>query len=176
MRHVIILYCTTDGQTLHICEYLQGVVEQSDKRVTVLPIELADGRDLTVFDTIVIGASIRYGKHSKLVYDFIHRHAMLLDSKPNAFFSVNLVARKPGRNTPATNPYLKKFLQQVPWKPRNLAVFAGKINYPVYGPLDRLVIRLIMWMTNGPTDPKSVVEFTNWEQVRAFGELIGQME
>ena len=90
----------------------------------------------------------------------------------SAFFSVNVVARKPGKNTPATNPYLKKFLLQIPWKPRNLAVFAGQINYPVYGPLDRLVIRLIMWMTNGPTDPKSVVEFTNWEQVRAFGRRL----
>jgi menaquinone-dependent protoporphyrinogen oxidase len=32
-----------------------------------------------------------------------------------------------------------------------------------------------MWMTRGPTDPEAEVEFTNWEQVEAFGQLIGKM-
>jgi menaquinone-dependent protoporphyrinogen oxidase len=170
--HILILYSSTDGQTLRICECLQGVVEQSGKRVTLLAVERSGECDLASFDAIVIGASVRYGKHSKLVVDFVHRHAALLDSKPNAFFSVNVVARKPNKNTPTTNPYLQKFLRQIPWKPRHLAVFAGKINYPVYSPLDRLVIRFIMWMTNGPTDPIAVVEFTDWDQVRAFGKRL----
>jgi menaquinone-dependent protoporphyrinogen oxidase len=56
-----------------------------------------------------------------------------------------------------------------------LAVFAGKINYPSYGFMDRLMIRLIMWMTKGPTDPQAVVEFTDWKQVEEFGRLIGRM-
>jgi menaquinone-dependent protoporphyrinogen oxidase len=32
-----------------------------------------------------------------------------------------------------------------------------------------------MWMTGGPTDPKAVVEFTDWGKVEAFGELIARM-
>ena len=174
MPHILILYSTTDGQTLRICECLQGVVAQSGVQVTLLPIDRSDECDLASFDSIVIGASIRYGKHSDLVCDFVNRHFALLNSKPNAFFSVNVVARKPDKNTPSTNPYLQKFLRQISWKPHNLAVFAGKINYPVYSRLDRLVIRFIMWMTKGPTDPRAVVEFTNWDQVRAFGERIAK--
>lgn len=38
------------------------------------------------------------------------------------------------------------------------------------------VIRLIMWMTQGPTDPSAVVEFTDWDQVVAFGLVISSME
>ena len=126
------------------------------------------------FDKIVIGASIRYGKHSPQIYQFIGRNLPVLESKINAFFSVDLVARKPGRNQPDTNPYVKKFLKQIKWQPEKVAVFAGKIDYPRYSMIDRQVIRAIMWITNGPTDPKTVEEFTDWDQVKAFGEYISQ--
>ena len=34
------------------------------------------------------------------------------------------------------------------------------------------MIRFIMWITGGPTDPAHDVEFTNWEKVRAFGRTL----
>ena len=105
----------------------------------------------------------------------IKNNLHVLDEKSNAFFSVNVVARKPEKNQPETNPYLIKFLKQIDWKPKKLAVFAGKIEYQKYKPLDRFMIRLIMWMTNGPTDPKANIEFTNWNQVREFGRTISKM-
>jgi menaquinone-dependent protoporphyrinogen oxidase len=62
------------------------------------------------------------------------------------------------------------------WTPKQMAVFAGKIDYPSYSLFDRAVIRFIMWMTKGPTDPTAIIEFTDWEQVTAFGELVSQMD
>ena len=106
---------------------------------------------------------------------FIARHQALLESRPNAFFSVNIVARKPEKNRPDTNPYLIKFLRQITWKPKLLAVFAGRLDYPSYGVFDRFMIRLIMRMTHGPTDPKAVIEFTDWQQVEAFGRQVSAM-
>jgi len=131
--------------------------------------------DLKPFDKIVLGASIRYGKHGKQVYEFIKRNEQLLDSKPNAFFSVNVVARKPEKNRPETNPYLIKFLKQISWRPKQLAVFAGKIDYKMYRFWDRQIIRFIMWITKGPTDSKTVAEFTDWKLVEDFGRQIGDM-
>ncbi|MEI7614715.1 MAG: menaquinone-dependent protoporphyrinogen IX dehydrogenase, partial [Betaproteobacteria bacterium] len=40
---------------------------------------------------------------------------------------------------------------------------------------DRLMIRLIMLMTKGPTDPETVVEFTDWQQVENFARLLSEM-
>jgi menaquinone-dependent protoporphyrinogen oxidase len=88
---------------------------------------------------------------------------------------VNVVARKPEKNKPETNPYLQKFLKQISWHPKKLAVFAGKIEYQKYRFWDRLMIRLIMWMTKGPTDPKTNIEYTNWNQVEDFGQVISEM-
>ncbi len=175
MAKILIIYSTADGQTKKICDRLQQILEQQTHQVTVLSIHDEAQIDLASFDKIVIGASIRYGKHSPRIVEFIEKNRRLLDNKPNAFFSVNVVARKPEKSKPENNPYLQKFLKRISWRPRELAVFAGKIDYPSYKFFDRLMIRLIMWMTKGPTDPMAVVEFTDWKQVEAFGRLISTM-
>ena len=54
-------------------------------------------------------------------------------------------------------PYIKKFLKRTSWKPKVLGVFAGKIDYPKYNFFDKQMIRLIMWITKGPTDPKKLM-------------------
>ncbi|MBS1159003.1 MAG: Protoporphyrinogen oxidase [Proteobacteria bacterium] len=175
MSKILIIYSTTDGHTLKICRVLKEVVERHGDAVTLSEIGLAEQVELPAFDKIVIGASIRYGKHSRSVLDFIGRHQALLESRPNAFFSVNIVARKPEKNTPETNPYLRKFLRQITWQPRLLAVFAGRLDYPSYRPVDRMMIRLIMRLTHGPTAPDTVVEFTDWPKVEAFGQRLAEM-
>ncbi|MEW6982861.1 menaquinone-dependent protoporphyrinogen IX dehydrogenase [Colwelliaceae bacterium 6471] len=175
MANIIIVYSSTDGHTKEICLRLQQVIEQQTHQVTLVAINDAFHVDLQSFDKIVIGASIRYGKHSPLIVEFIKSNDKLLDMKSNAFFSVNVVARKANKNQPETNPYLQKFLKNISWHPKNLAVFAGKIDYPRYNFFDRLIIRLIMLMTKGPTDPKAVVDFTDWQQVEAFGRLVSKM-
>ena len=111
MSNIIIIYSTTDGHTREICSYLEQVVEALAHQVTLVDIDDADVVDLKPFDKIVIGASIRYGKHDKKIYEFIEKNLSVLDNKPNAFFSVNVVARKPAKRQPDTNPYLKKFIK-----------------------------------------------------------------
>ena len=171
MAKLLIIYSTTDGHTRSICERLQGIAAE---RHHVELVAMADEPeiDISPFDRVVIGASIRYGKHQQEVFEFIARNQAALELKQNAFFSVNVVARKPEKNTPETNPYLQKFLRKIAWNPQNLAVFAGKIDYPRYGFMDRTMIRFIMWMTKGPTDPTLTVEFTDWDKVEEFGRQI----
>lgn len=175
MSNILIVYSTTDGHTLAICRVLERVIERHGHAVTLSAIGDAERLDLAGFDKIVIGASIRYGRHSRQVFDFVGRHQALLEARPNAFFSVNIVARKPEKNRPETNPYLRRFLRQISWHPRQLAVFAGKLDYPRYRFIDRLMIRLIMLLTHGPTDPNTVVEFTDWPAVEAFGHTLADM-
>ena len=175
MAKILVLFSTTDGHTVKICKRLQELVEQNGDQATLVSIADSPGPDLEAFDKIVIGASIRYGKHSKAVVDFINSNRQILERKPSAFFSVNIVARKPEKSAPETNPYMRKFLRQSAWRPGKLAVFAGKLDYPRYGAFDRFMIRLIMLITRGPTDPATVVEFTDWKKVEAFGQVISEM-
>jgi menaquinone-dependent protoporphyrinogen oxidase len=175
MAKILIAYSTTDGHTRKICERIKQAIEARAHEVSLAFINDEPDIEIDAFDSIVIGASIRYGKHRPQVYEFIRKNRQILDSKPTAFFSVNVVARKPEKNSPDTNPYLRKFLRQLSWKPQVSAVFAGKINYPIYNFWDRQVIRFIMWITNGPTDPQAVVEFTDWTKVDDFGRVVADM-
>lgn len=175
MARILIVYSTTDGHTLRICERLRGQVEAQGHQVSLVPVAEAADAVLEEYDRIVVGASIRYGKHRPAVVDFMNRNAALLNRKPSAFFSVNVVARKPEKNRPETNPYVRKLLRTLAWRPAQVAVFAGKIDYPRYDFLDRMVIRFIMLLTGGPTDSKTVVEFTDWRQVEDFGGVIARM-
>lgn len=175
-RDILLVYSTTDGHTVEICERIRKRLQQAGNQAEMVSVGQLSGPEaatvLARHDLIVLGASIRYGRHSKQLEAFIARHAALLATKRNAFFSVNAVARKAEKRSPDTNPYVRKFLRRIAWQPQRVEVFAGKIDYPKYGFVDRNMIRLIMWMTKGPTDPAGVFEFTDWAQVDAFADRL----
>jgi len=168
MKKILLTYSTVDGHTKTICEKILSYCETS--QVDILPID--SSINIKDYDTVVIGASIRYGKYREEIFEFIKENEELLNSKDNAFFSVNVVARKENKNKPETNPYLIKFLNKISWQPKILDVFAGKIDYPKYKFLDKYAIKFIMWITKGPTDTSKVYEFTDWNRVKSFAEKL----
>ena len=85
------------------------------------------------------------------------------------------MARKLEKATPETNPYFIKFLSQIDWIPFQSAVFAGKLDYQKYPFTDRLMIQLIMWMTKGPTNSKTNIEYTDWDKVEQYAVLLNNM-
>ena len=168
MKKILLTYSTVDGHTKTICEKILSYSETS--QVDILPID--SSINIKDYDTVVIGASIRSGKYREEIFEFIKENEELLNSKDNAFFSVNVVARKENKNKPETNPYLIKFLNKISWQPKILDVFAGKIDYPKYKFLDKYAIKFIMWITKGPTDTSKVYEFTDWNRVKSFAEKL----
>ena len=162
------------GQTRRICERVRSELAQGGHTAEIVPIQQCSVA-ADEWDAILIGASIRHGKHDPSVLQFILRHRALLESKPSAFFSVSLIARKPTRNTPQTNPYVKAFLARSPWKPGLVGVFGGELDYQRYGLFNRYVIRLIMKINGGPTDLNTKVEFTDWNEVNRFAARYGAL-
>ena len=171
MEKVLIVYSTTDGQTKKICE---KIIKTGKKKQSIDISSIDDAIDLSIgeYSKIIIGASIRYGKHNPLVYEFIKSNKAQLEKRVTAFFTVNVVARKKEKNQPETNPYMKKFLELSGWQPDKLAVFAGRIDYPSYRFFDRLIIRFIMLITKGPTDTSQTYEFTDWSKVEKFAKEV----
>lgn len=172
MAAVLIAYSTVDGHTREIAERLASQWRTAGDAVTLVSLDADAEVDPAAFDRVVIGASIRYGKHRPNVADYINRHADALQARPGAFFSVNLVARKPNRKTASSNPYVRRFLATIRWRPDIVEVFAGKLDYPSYRFWDRQVIRLIMWVTKGPTEPTAVVDYTDWAQVEGMRDRL----
>ena len=172
---ILLAYSTVDGHTRTICERLREWVEAAGRPVTLATLEQAATLDLGGFHAVVVGASIRYGHHRDNVLAFANDRAERLNAMPSAFFSVNIVARKPQKNRAETNPYVQKFLARVRWRPALVDVFAGRLDYPRYRFVDRQMIRLIMLLTRGPTDPRTAVEFTDWRRVQEFAQRVAAM-
>ena len=168
MHQNLIIYSSTDGQTIKICERIMSIIGDCK----IVSIDEAKNENLSKYEKVIVGASIRYGKHKPELYEYISENCDHLIDINASFFSVNVVARKPEKNTPLTNPYVQKFLSISQWHPSLIGVFAGKIDYPRYGLIDKFMIRLIMWITKGPTDTKNVYEFTNWNDVDSFAKKI----
>jgi menaquinone-dependent protoporphyrinogen oxidase len=164
-----LLYASVDGQTRKISEKIKEVFNESNQNIELYSIDNFN-KNVTDFDKFIIGASIRYGVHDKKIIDFINTNKTQLDTIKTAFFSVNLVARKPEKSAPDTNPYAVKFFNSISWKPTVKEVFAGKLDYKKYKFFDRIMIQFIMWMTKGPTDKNVEIEYTNWNKVADFAK------
>ena len=169
MSSSLIIYSSTDGHTKKICKHITNFLDDRDE-VNLVSLNEATKLDLEKFNKIIIGASIRYGKHSKELYKFVELNKKILEKKRSTFFSVNVVARKSEKNTAETNPYIKKFLKISKWKPKKIGVFAGMVDYPSYNFFDKYIIKFIMFITAGPTDTSKSYEFTDWSKVDTFAK------
>lgn len=169
-----LLYATIDGQTLKISNFIVEIFQKNNVEIDLFCIDNFD-KKISDYDKIIIGSSIRYGVHNEQIIAFINANKQQLDTIKTAFFSVNLVARKPEKNQPDTNPYVIKFFKKITWKPTIKTVFAGMLDYKKYKPFDRIMIQFIMWMTKGPTDKNIKIEYTNWDKVTAFANEVCEL-
>ena len=172
MKSVLVLYMSRGGHTARIARRMCESMVAAGGRGEMMDINEADheGVDWSRYDVLAFGAPVLYGTYDKSVFEFVTRHRASLEERPNSFFNVSVVARTPEKATVEGNRYMQKFLQLSPWQPRDLKVIAGKVDYPAWPWLDRFMIRLIMRMTNGPTDTSAVIDYTHWDDVRAYGE------
>ena len=169
MHGFLIIYSSKDGHTKKICQRISTFFKNQNS-VKLVSLSEASKLELSNFDKIIIGASIRYGRHSKQLYKFISLNKSILKQKKAAFFTVNVVARKLDKNSVDTNPYIKKFIKISKWIPNKIEVFAGKVDYPSYNFFDKYIIKFIMFITKGPTDTSQSYEFTDWTKVDNFAE------
>lgn len=174
MPHTLIVYASVDGQTRRIAERIETTLQAHGVATTLVAIGKADHVDAADFDCVIAGAPVRYGKHDPGMARFLENNRHAIEQIPNAFFSVNLIARKPEKRNLEGNKYLRKFLDRLSFRPMHVEIIAGKLDYPSYRFIDRIMIQMIMKITDGPTDRNAVVEYTDWDQVDRFAEQMAR--
>lgn len=169
-----VAFASHDGHSKRIAEHIAGRLRNSGLAAETL--DLATNPPITEAlagaTLVTLVAAVRYGKHLKPALNFLEAYKTRANAPPLALASINLTARKPEKQTAETNPYLKKLIAEHDLHPVAATAFAGKLDYPRYRWLDRQMIRLIMWITGGPTDGTSIVDYTAWESVDGFTDEI----
>jgi menaquinone-dependent protoporphyrinogen oxidase len=174
---MLLFYATRDGQARRIATHMAARL--ADRGIVATPHDLAatlpSAEQLASTPLVVVVAAVRYGRHLPEAEKFLAAHRAVLARTRLVFVSVNLTARKPGKDTAEGNQYLRKLLTRHRLQPILAAAVAGRLDYPRYGWLDKQMIRIIMKMTGGPTDPRSSVEFTSWTDVDRISARIAEL-
>jgi len=206
MNKIHLLYATYDGHTRRIAERLALKLKEHGVEVCIhdlnslpnkknhpphlsaealakgdaggskLRSNFGEGFSIGANDTIAVIAPIRYGWHLPVATRFLKSYKKSGVKNPLAVISVNLTARKPGKDTAQGNPYLRRWLKRLRLKPALALAIAGNLDYPRYNLFDRLMIQLIMTITRGPTDPRVSVDFTPWDKVDALAAHIAALK
>ena len=167
---VRVFYATRDGHARSIARVI--VDRLGGNEISATATDLAESppipEELAAAPLVVLVAAVRYGRHLPEADRFMAAYGGLSAPPPLALASVNLTARKPDRGTAETNPYLRKLVARSPARPAAAIAIAGRLDYPRYRWWDRQIIRFIMWLTGGPTDPNTCVVYTSWRTVDAF--------
>ena len=174
---MLLFYATRDGQSRRIAAHIAARL--ADRGIDAPPHDLAGAlpaaKELAAAPLVVVVAAVRYGRHLPEAERFFATYGELLARAQLVFVSVNLAARKADKDAAAGHRYLRKLLARHRLKPALAAAVAGRLDYPHYRWLDRQIIRLIMKMTGGPTDPQSCVEFTSWQAVDEIAARIADL-
>jgi menaquinone-dependent protoporphyrinogen oxidase len=160
---VRLFYATRDGQSRRIAERIQARL--ADSAISTNPVDLATERhpsdDIRAAALVLLVASVRYGRHLSEATKFLAAYRALASPPPLVLVSVNLTARKPGKDTAQGNPYLRKLISRYGLQPALAVAIAGRLDYARYRWWDRQIIRLIMRLTGGPTDPTTCIDYAS---------------
>lgn len=175
MSRILVLYQSHDEQTARIARRMGDVIGQAGHAVSLQRFQGASAPlDLRKYDAVLVGAAIRFGHHDRAFEAEVKRHAAELSAVPNAFFSVSLSAGGPGHKPKAVRRYIEEFCQRTRWEPREVASFAGALQYSKYGFFIKFMMKLIVGHSGGETDSSRDYEYTDWVAVERFAQAFTQ--
>jgi menaquinone-dependent protoporphyrinogen oxidase len=154
-------YATRDGQARRIAARIQARLSEQAiaARLVDLAREPPTSADLSHVPLVALVAAVRYGRHLRPATEFLTLYRVLPAAPPLVLVSVNLTARKPGKDTAEGNPYLRKLIARHRLEPVVAVAIGGRLDYALYTWWDREIIRAIMRLTGGPTDPATSIDY-----------------
>ena len=142
MKNVLLAYYSHAGHTARIARCIAETIEAEGHRCDVISMMEAvrEGVNWDKYDIVIVGSPIVYGVYNRIVWEFAS----------------------------AFKDRLENLVKNSPWKPRDLKCIAGKVDYPNWNWFETLMIQIIMKITDGPTNPNTVADFTDYEDVRRY--------
>lgn len=169
MARILVIYGTTDGQTAKIATALGRDLRSQGQVADV--IHAGDAAPApSDYDGVIVAASVHAGGYQRDLRRWVRRHVADLSHTPNAFVSVCLGVLQ---HDPAVDRELaairERFVVDTGWRPMTTKVVAGALPYTQYNWAKRLVLKRIVQKAGGDTDTSRDYEYTDWDDLRAFG-------
>lgn len=173
---ILALYGSSFGQAEKVVERLSRTLRSEGMTVEAVEGDsVRDGPYPEEYDGVIVAASVIMGRHQRYVRDWVKAHRSALGAMPAAFVSVNGHAPEDSAEwRKAAAEYVERFTKQTGWRPRWTATFSGALRYSRYGRVTRWIMKRISASTGGPTDTSRDWEFTDWDAVDRFAEVLAR--
>lgn len=165
MSRILVVYASKHNSTAEIASAIGEVLQKSDRaQVDVRPVEAVE--DLTPYDGVVLGSAVYMGQWQPGAADFLQKHEQELARKPVWLFSSGPIAEG-DPNTKLNSWKFPEKLQPVSdrIKPRDVAVFNGKLDPAKLNWFERFITRMV----KSPTG-----DFRDWNLIRSWATGIAQ--
>jgi menaquinone-dependent protoporphyrinogen oxidase len=176
MSRILVLYASHYGQTRAIAQRLAALLIGRGHDVDVVDAKLGlrHSPPPDAYDAVVLGSRVELGHHADDITAYVLAHLEKLEHKPTAFFSVSMAAAKPSAG-PDPNGYMRTLFEDLKWKPRCFAAFAGGLPYRKYGWIMRFIMKRISRSAGHTTDTSRDHELTDWNSVDRFADTIAAL-
>jgi len=174
MARILVVYGTTEGQTVKVAAAVSETLRRNGADVDVRP--ASDGAPPPDgYDAVIVAASVHAGRYQKPIRRWVRTHAAALSGKPAAFISVCLgVLQHDEKAQHDLQTIVDEFVATTGWVPGVVKFVAGALPYTKYGWLRRLVMKRIVAKAGGDTDTHRDYEYTDWNDLRHFADEFGR--
>ena len=157
---ILVAYASKCGSTSHVAEAIGETLADGKASVDVVPI--VDAPDVSGYDAVIVGSSIRMGEWLPEAVSFVKGNKEELDRVPTAFFTVCLTMRE---DTPENREIVAGYVAPVREivQPVSEGMFAGALDYAKIP----AAMRAILKARRAPAG-----DFRDWNAIRAWAESL----
>jgi menaquinone-dependent protoporphyrinogen oxidase len=157
MTHkILVTYASRLGSTGEVAHVIAQTLAESRAEVDIYPVQRV--QDPGLYDAVILGSAIRFGKWLPDAMEFVSANREFLNSIPTAFFTVCMtMSQDTEENRRKASNYLNPVRALV--TPVDEAWFAGKLDYSQLTFLQR-VVEKIQGLPAG--------DFRDWKEIRAW--------
>ena len=174
MTKLLLVYHSHDGQTTKVAGHL--ALRLRERGLEVDDVEARHAPPPDGYDAVVVGDSIRLGRHSRALTRYLRRHREALWSVPVAVFQVSMTsARHDTAHDAEAHRLMRRLVEGTGLQPALTMTFAGALRYSEYGWVTKRVMRSIARREGNATDMTQDHEYTDWGAVDAFAAEVASL-
>jgi menaquinone-dependent protoporphyrinogen oxidase len=168
-KGALVVYATVHGQAERIARRIAEAAREWSIETAVRDVRDTGAAELAQYETIVLVASVQFGKHSRAAARFVKKNRARLAQMHTAFISVSGDAAEPATR-PRAEEYARTFFRTAGWTADETLLAAGAIPFSKYNFVLSFIMKRIAASKGQPLDPHRDYEFTNWEDVMRFAK------
>jgi menaquinone-dependent protoporphyrinogen oxidase len=158
---ILIAYASRTGATAEVSESIARVLREAGAQVDVRP--LKEAKQLTGYQSVIIGSAARIGKLVPETVRFAQKHSADLQKVKTAYFTVCLTMKDDTpENRQTATTYLEP-LRQIK-EPVSIGLFAGALIYSKLSPVLRF------FFSRDTSGQMVEGDYRNWEAIQTWAK------